>query len=144
MITALKRQRRVTPRIDYTPLIDCAFTLIIFFAVSTSLITTRSGMKVNLPKAATVEKMPKHVQISIADDNNVYFEDLQVSADTLGMMVNGRVSENPEVAFIIGAAQSVPYERLMLVLDTVRANGGERIALQANQKKLDEKDKKPK
>lgn len=136
-----RREKKTAPRLEFTPLIDCAFILLIFFAVSTTLITSRSGMKVNLPKAATVEKIPEHAQISIAEDSAIYFEDSLVNEDTLGVMVKGRLMENPEISFVIGAEKTVPYDQLVRVLDVVRQSGGTKLALQAE--KAYEEEQKP-
>lgn len=125
-----KQERRTAPRVEFTPLIDCAFILIIFFAASTTLITTQTGMKVNLPKAVTAEKMPEHVQISIDEEMAIFYNDLEVSEETLGQMVSNRVAKEAEVPFIIGAAQTVPYEKLISVLDIVRKSGGTKLSLQ--------------
>ncbi len=129
-----RRSRRTEPRVEFTPLIDCAFILIIFFAASTTMITTQTGMKVNLPKAATAEKMPEHVQIAIDENMAVYYNDLEVNEDTLGQMVKNRIAKEADVPFIIGAARSVPYEKLISVLDIVRKSGGTKLSLQTEKK----------
>lgn len=126
-----KKGRRRETRIEFTPLIDCAFILIIFFAVSTTLITTRAGIDVNLPGAATAEVKPVNVQISIREDLEVYFEDMKVDGSALVMMVEKKLEEEPAASFIINADRTVPYEKLVKVLDLVRSAGAERIALAA-------------
>ena len=128
------RKRRVVPLVEFTPLIDCAFILIIFFAVSTTLITTRAGMEVSLPEATTVESVSKPVIITIADDMSISFQDMKVDINTLGSLVAARLQDDPESAFVVGAAESVPYERLIRVLDIVRMSGGTRLALQAEKR----------
>lgn len=137
-----RREKKTAPRLEFTPLIDCAFILIIFFAVSTTLITSRSGMKINLPKAATVEKIPEHAQISIAEDLSVHFEDMLVTEEALAVMVKSRLQDNPDISFVIGAEKSVPYDLLVRVLDVVRQSGGTKLALQAE--KTYEENEKPK
>jgi len=128
------RKRRVAPLVEFTPLIDCAFILIIFFAVSTTLITTRAGMELNLPEASTVESVPKPVQIGISEDQSINFEDMKIDIDSLGMMVESKLRDDPDVAFVVGAERSVPYQQLIRVLDIVRKSGGTRLALQAEKK----------
>ncbi len=44
------------PRVEWTPLIDLVFTLLIFFAVSTALFFHEYGMKLQLPVAETASE----------------------------------------------------------------------------------------
>lgn len=141
MVFEYKRTKRVKPYIDHTPLIDCVFNLLIFFAVSTSFITTRAGMEVNLPKAETAEVMPKNMVITIEESKDIYFEDpdggkLKVSLVSLEGLVKGKVQENPQTSFIINADKTTPYEILIEVMDTVRKGGGEKLALAAEREKM--------
>lgn len=126
-----KRTKRVKPCIDSTPLIDCVFNLLIFFAVSTTLISTRSGINVNLPKAVTSDKAPKNIVISIKEDANIYFEDMQVTMESLKSVVKRQMSKAPSTAFIINADKETKYDLLVKVIDVVRQSGGQKLALAA-------------
>ena len=133
-----KRSSRIKPSIDFTPLIDCAFTLIIFFAVSTTLISARTGMNLNLPEKSEVEPLQKHVQVSVkhggGQDVAIFFEDLQVTPDTLGAMVAAKLSSEPESAFVVAAEPEVLYDDVVRVIDIVNSSGGKKLALQLKQK----------
>ena len=50
-----KRQAQM-PKFELTPLIDVIFILVIFFAVTTSFIQERKGLKLMLPSAVSVEQ----------------------------------------------------------------------------------------
>ncbi len=133
-----KRSSRIKPSIDFTPLIDCAFTLIIFFAVSTTLISARTGMNLNLPEKSEVEPLQKHVQVSVKNgggrDVAIFFEDLQVTPDTLGAMVAAKLSSEPDSAFMVAAEPEVLYDDVVRVIDIVNSSGGKKLALQLKQK----------
>ncbi|MEW5946648.1 MAG: biopolymer transporter ExbD [bacterium] len=133
-----RKDRGARPLIEIVPLIDCAFILLIFFAVSTTLITTRAGMKVNLPEAKTAETIPENVQISVREDGKVFFEDVEVGADVedtaLDSLVRKKLDESPDASFIINADGTVPYARLIQVLDVVRGAGAAKLALAAEKK----------
>lgn len=138
-----KRTKRVRPHLELTPLIDCVFNLLIFFAVSTSFITTRAGIDVSLPKAQTVEIMPKNIVVTIKEDKSIHFEDpeggrLNVNLTTLEVLVAETVKKDPSASFIINADKSTPYEILISVMDTIRKGGGEKLALSA-EREIDEK-----
>ncbi|MEW6201032.1 MAG: biopolymer transporter ExbD [bacterium] len=135
--------KKVRPFVDFVPLIDCAFTLIIFFAVTTTLITTRAGVDVNLPGAKTAEKMPQNVQISIKETGEIWFEDIPVTDDaSLTILVQKKLKEATESSFIINADKTIPYELLVHVLDLIREAGARKIALAAEkvyEEKIQEK-----
>jgi biopolymer transport protein ExbD len=123
--------------VDFTPLIDCAFTMLIFFAVSMTLISARTGMKLNLPEKSEVEKLPKYVQISVKNDpagSLLYFGDQQVTKETLPEMVQGQLKTDPESSFIIAAEPNIIYNNVIEVVDIVNRAGGKKLALQLNQK----------
>jgi len=139
-----RENKKLRAYVDFVPLIDCAFTLIIFFAVSTTLITTRAGMNVNLPGARTSQRMPLNVQISIKEDKTIWFEDIPINEDSsLTSLVQRRLKEAPGSSFIINSDKTISYEQLIHVLDLVRSAGAEKIALAA-EKIYEEKNKKKK
>lgn len=138
-----KRTTRIRPYMDFTPLIDCVFNLLIFFAVSTTLITARTGMKLDVPEKTSIEEMPKHVQISIKQgpaDIELYFKDLPIQQNVLGEMIKNQLIEDPESQFIIAAEPGVVYDKVVEVIDIVNESGGKKLALQLN-KKQDGKEK---
>lgn len=140
-----KRTKRIRPHIDYTPLIDCVFNLLIFFAVSTSLITTRAGMDVHLPKAKTAQIMPKNIVVTIKEGGEIFYEDpkggkISVTLTSLSALASEAVKENKETSFIVNADKTTRYETLIHVLDTIREAGGEKLALAAERaEEIDER-----
>ncbi len=132
-----KRTSRLRPFVDFTPLIDCAFTLIIFFAVTTTMITAYTGMKINLPKKSQVEDLPKYVQISVKRGDagySVFFKDMQVQEETLGDMIKNELVKNPEASFVVAAEPEVVYDNVIKVVDIANEAGATKIALQLNRK----------
>ena len=78
MITRRKKQ---ASRLELAPIIDIAFILLIFFAVSTSLLTNKQGIKLDLPTAGKVEKNPKGVVLSIDKTQKIYVDETPVIFD---------------------------------------------------------------
>ena len=73
MIT-LNKKKRHKAKLELTPLVDIIFILLLFFAVSTTLITQKQGINVALPDAKTVIENDEGIVISINKDNLVYWE----------------------------------------------------------------------
>jgi biopolymer transport protein ExbD len=142
----IKRSTRVRPGIDFTPLIDCAFTMIIFFAVSMTLISARTGMKMNVPEKTTVEPMPKQVQISIKQTDTgyqLYYKDMPIVQEGLANMVKNELALDSAAQFIIAAEPGVVYDSVIRVVDIVNESGGKKLALQLNQKTNEKETEKP-
>ena len=56
-----ERKTRPKATLELTPLIDVIFILLLFFAVSTTLITNKQGIKLQLPEAETVNENKKGI-----------------------------------------------------------------------------------
>jgi len=134
--------------VEFTPLIDCAFILIIFFAATTTMIKARTGVDLNLPEKTEVQQLPQHIQISVKKGDpefHVFFEDLQVTPEALAEMVRSKMEEDPQSAFILAAEPNVVYDNVIEIIDIVNEAGGKNLALQLKEKSHGKKqEEKPK
>ncbi len=120
------------PRLDWTPLIDLVFTLIIFFAVSTTLFFHEYGMKLQLPVAETASKQnQKGFLISVTPDQKIRLNETEITLADLKIAVSQALASDPTLSILLNADGQVPYAFVVTVLDTVRASGGTDIILQA-------------
>ena len=72
-------RKRINTHLNIAPLIDVVFLLLIFFMLSSHFIT-QPGIKISLPEAATTKLHPEEdIIISIAEDNNLYLNEKQVT-----------------------------------------------------------------
>ncbi len=131
----LKKQ----PKIQILPMIDVVFFLLVFFMLFTTFKTTPTGLEINLPQAKTVAKQEEDIKltINIAKEGDLYLDDQRINQDDLKFEIAKIVEKAPDAVFIIKADQSVQYEKVIRVMDTVRNIGGHRLALAANKERLD-------
>jgi biopolymer transport protein ExbD len=121
-------------RWEMTPMIDTVFNLLIFFAVSTTILSTKGGLRVELPKATTVEPEAVQVFVSIDRTGNIFLDNHPVGLPDLKTRIQGRTAEGKPVTVLINADRRVVYERVVEVLDTIRQTEVKDIALAVEKK----------
>ncbi len=129
------RRSKTKPEVLFTPLIDCVFNLLIFFAVSTTLIISPASIKVKLPKAVTAETQKRDIIINITKDGLIIYNGELKSLEEMKEIVINELKVNPHVLVAINADKEVVYNRVIEVMDTLRDVGATNIAL-ATEKKI--------
>jgi biopolymer transport protein ExbD len=109
----------VYDQINVTPLLDLAYVLLIIFIILTT--ATVQGIKVNLPKASAQPSLAqnKTKAISITADGTIYLDTFPVSLPELENLLRQYKSVTPDLPVIIKADASIPYQRVVEVLDLV-------------------------
>lgn len=122
-----------TVEVALAPLIDCVFLLLIFFLVASTLRKPTLELPLQLPTAgaaATTQEQAELLTVQIDAGGVVYFQDRPVELDELGARVKAALNDaTPRVRFL--ADRTVTYERVMSVLDVLRAHGIQQVGLQA-------------
>ena len=103
-----------TISIDVTPLATIALILVVIFISSASTWTQQALLKVELPKAATAESERKqNVTVSIAANDQIAIDDVEVTWETLYQGLVLSLQENKDKFVIIRADKNVEYGRIM-------------------------------
>lgn len=107
----------VYDQINVTPLLDLAYVLLIIFIILTT--ATVQGIKVNLPKASAQPSLAenKTKAISITADGTLYLDTFPVSMAELENLLRQYKSVTPDLPVIVKADASIPYQRVVDVLD---------------------------
>jgi len=105
--------------INITPMLDLAYVLLVIFIIMTT--ATVQGIKVNLPKASSQPSLAenKTKAISIAADGNIYLDTFPVTMPELENLLRQYKAATPNLPVIIKADASIPYQRVVDVLDVV-------------------------
>ena len=130
----ISRRKREGARLELAPIIDIVFILLIFFAVSTSLLTNKQGIKLDLPTAESTEKNPKGIVLSIDATQQIYIDNDIVIFDNLQTHLSTLVKIDPELQVILNIDKIITYDYIIQILDQVKLAGCYRIALQAEKK----------
>ena len=121
------RPRRVT--LDLTPLIDVVLMLVIFFMLTTTFVLS-PGVQVDLPQGSSLQQpRESDAMITITKDGAVYFQDAQVSLETLQAVLQRAKSQQPRLRVVIKADTLVQHGRVVEVMDMAKLVGIERLAI---------------
>jgi biopolymer transport protein ExbD len=116
-------------RIEIIPMIDIMLFLLVFFAMLMLKMIPTSGQLTKLPTSSTAEALPApKLLVELAIDGTIRVERMPVSyeqlTDRLKMM-------GSKTAVTISGDGSVDLQKVMKVLDAVRAAGVSQIAIAA-------------
>ncbi|HLL05400.1 MAG TPA: biopolymer transporter ExbD [Myxococcaceae bacterium] len=115
--------------INVTPLVDIVLVLLIIFMVTANFIV-RETVEVDLPRAANGgETVQGLVNVVIDKDGKLFFDGAEVPEDELQRKVSEAVAKDKDTRAIISADQSLPYGRVMRLIDVVKGQGIAKFAL---------------
>ena len=133
----LRYRKKKSFHIELAPLIDIVFILLIFFAVSSSLVSQNKSIPINLPNASSGDTSTsdiKNIIISIKENNDIYIDQLKTPKSELQSALAQILSNNPNIVVKLNAAKSLPYQTIISTLDIIRLSGCTNIGLQIEKK----------
>ena len=139
-----KRSKKVSTKIDMTPMVDLAFLLITFFMLTTTF-NKPQAMEVNMPdktdkKETTPLKESKAMTIILGEDNKVYWymgltdpkvEVSDFSAEGIRKVVLKKNREISELVIVIKAMKTSKYKNMVDILDEMHITDSKRYAIVA-------------
>ncbi|WP_224361416.1 ExbD/TolR family protein [Hyalangium versicolor] len=115
--------------INVTPLVDIVLVLLIIFMVTANFIV-RETVEVDLPRAANGgETVQGLVNVVIDKEGKIFFDGTEVPEDELSRKVSEAVAKDKDTRAIISADQTLPYGRVMHLIDVVKGQGIAKFAL---------------
>lgn len=123
------------PRVDLTPLIDCVLFLVLFFAVTWSVMAF-PGLKLNLPSAstsATVTTSDK-IEVQMTEAGDLYVAGNPVPESGLGPALRSGASDTESSVVVLMADRSVTHGQVIKIIDVIRQVGFKRVVLAARNK----------
>jgi biopolymer transport protein ExbD len=118
-------QRRLQPRVnvDLVPMIDVVFQLVIFFMISSTLIT-RTGLDLDLPDARSAQdSVTTGLVLSVVSREEIYLGDARLTLEELEAVLASDREEYQDRAISVEADSSLAYGTMVAVLDVLRLNG---------------------
>ena len=130
MVLRRRRLQRSTT-VDMVPMIDVVFQLVIFFMVSSTFkITPAIGL--TLPDSATaVPTEMTRLIVAVHSHDLIYLNEQQLDLNSLARAFSGMDGVAPESveSIIVEGDEAVSYQLLVDVLDVLRMNGFNDVAL---------------
>jgi biopolymer transport protein ExbD len=122
---------RKRARIEIIPLIDVIFFLLATFMMVSLSMVKNSGIKVNLPAAATSapQEHNDRTTISVTKDGDLYFNKEQMSLDQLPARLQQLKTEQPDPKVFINGDEKAYFGAAVEVLDDLRKAGITKVAI---------------
>ena len=123
--------------INVTSLLDLCFCLLIIFMIATPLIETTSNQQsiaLNLPtesaKEQPVKQNVKHQDVSIDTVGRIWWGQKEVTITELERLLEGLARAGGTPIINVRADKTIPYQKVISVLDKIQAQGLNQISLQ--------------
>ena len=122
---------RALSSIDFAPLIDVVFLLLIFFMLTSSFIF-QPGIKVNLPRAITSEALSeKNIIITITAENLIYMDGKLVTINELSSRLKNIAGFKRSI--LIKADEKASLGRVVKIWDICRQEGISKVNIATSQ-----------
>ncbi len=117
----LRGRNRVTPEFNMSSMTDIVFLLLIFFMLTSTMVTT-NALDLVLPKAKGKTDSNKNISVSINKDLQVFIEKEPVAEAELESKLLALFAGKEDKAIVLRAEEGVPIEKAVNVLDIANRN----------------------
>ena len=105
---------------------DVVFLLIIFLLIVSNF-SSQTGLPVKLPGSKTAGRHSmQNISISYFADNRIFYNDEAISLEQLEIRLSADY-QNPEQVVRLSAEDNLPLQKLIDLMDIIRASGFEKI-----------------
>ena len=123
----MKSRGHTVQELSMTPLVDVALTLLIIFMVATPMM--KNVIKVELPSSRMDDQLPiskdqQELTVYIDKDRKFYFNGAPLSLEALLKQLKTVVKKSQDEIVFVKADQSVPYGKVIDLVDTIKVSGG--------------------
>ena len=123
--------------VNILPLIDVLFAILLFFMLSSIVLTEKNQITVQRPtnsQAEQVGKAKKTITITLKKNKKLYLEDNEIVASELSERLK-RLSEDSSMEqILIDADKACSYGDVMEILDIIKKAGLNSIGLAVNKR----------
>ena len=120
--------------INFTPMLDVVFIMLIFFIVTTSF-AKETGVDISRPSNSPPTQVKKgNILVAIKGDSTIWINKQAVDISAVRSRVEKMHAENPEASAVIIANQSSRTGDLVKVMDHIKTAGVDQISIASNQK----------
>ena len=123
--------------VNVLPLIDVLFAILLFFMLSSIVLTEKNQITVQRPSNSQTERVGKDkktITVTLQQDKKLYLRDEEVLVDELTDRLNFLREKNSVDQILIDADKGCSYGDVMDVLDAVKAANLNSIGLAVNKR----------
>lgn len=117
----LRGRNKVTPEFNMSSMTDIVFLLLIFFMLTSTMVTT-NALDLVLPKAKGKTDSNKNISVSINKDLEFFIDKEKIAEAELEARLLSSFAGDQEKAIVLRAEEGVPIEKAVSVLDIANRN----------------------
>jgi biopolymer transport protein ExbD len=117
----IRGRNKVNPNFNMSSMTDIVFLLLIFFMITSTLVTT-SALDILLPKASGKTENKKSTSVTITKDLAFYIDNNVVSENDLEQNLLTLLVDKESPTIILRAEEGVPIEKAVTVMDIANRN----------------------
>ncbi|CAM3978885.1 biopolymer transporter ExbD [Flavobacterium antarcticum] len=114
-------RNKVTPEFNMSSMTDIVFLLLIFFMITSTMVTT-NALDLVLPKAKGKTDSNKNIQVSINKELEMYIDKDQVPEAEIESRLLSIMGDDRSKSVVLRAEEGVPIEKAVYVLDIANRN----------------------
>ena len=117
----IRGRNKINPNFNMSSMTDIVFLLLIFFMITSTLVTT-SALDILLPKASGKTENRKSISVSITKSLKYYIDSKRVNENKLeqDLLALLRGKESPTI--VLRAEEGVPIEKAVKIMDIANRN----------------------
>ena len=117
----LKSQNKINPNFSMSSMTDIVFLLLIFFMLTSTLVTT-NALKISLPSSSAEQIKTQTVSISITEDLRYFINNDPVESSFLESKIREEYDAIDNPVLVLRAAKTIPLEYAVEVMDLAYRN----------------------
>lgn len=117
----IRGRNKVTPEFNMSSMTDIVFLLLIFFMLTSTMVTT-NALDLVLPKAKGKTDSNKNISVSINKDLEFFIDKEKIPEADLESRLLAVLGGDQEKAIVLRAEEGVPIEKAVNVLDIANRN----------------------
>lgn len=131
-----KEEESERSRIEIIPMIDVMMFLLVFFVLISLNVLPASGIKAQLPSAATPDRLdaPEVVQVGLERTGDFMLDGRPVSIEQLTASLQAKKQEGKPLSVVVVGDANVELQRLVDAMDAIKASGIASVAIAAKRK----------
>ena len=117
----IRGRNKVNPNFNMSSMTDIVFLLLIFFMITSTLVTT-SALDILLPKASGKTENRKSISVSITKNLLYYIDNKKVNENNLEQDLLALLAGKESPTIVLRAEEGVPIEKAVKIMDIANRN----------------------
>jgi len=117
----IRGRNKVNPNFNMSSMTDIVFLLLIFFMITSTLVTT-SALDILLPKASGKTENRQSTAVSITKNLTYYIDSKKVNENSLEQNLLKVLAGKDNPTIVLRAEEGVPIEKAVKIMDIANRN----------------------